>query len=62
MWKKQRCIRTFVALESEKCGCRQKNALSGMGCKGEVDQTSKAGRLKWLNKNLHASAVHYQRS
>ena len=33
---------SFV-LKPENCVCQQWNAMNGMGCKGEVDQTRKAG-------------------
>ena len=32
-------------LESEKCGCQQRNAMNGMGCTGEAGQTSKVGAV-----------------
>ena len=35
---------SFV-LESENRGCQQRNAVKGMGRKGEKDQTSKAGQF-----------------
>ena len=36
-------------LESEKCGCQQRNAMNGMGCIGEAGQTSKAGQFLRLH-------------
>ena len=35
---------SFV-LESEKCGCQQRNTVNQMGCIGEAGQTSKAGQF-----------------
>ena len=32
-------------LESEKCGCQQRNAMNGMGCICEADQTCKVGQF-----------------
>ena len=36
-------LNLFFVLKPENCVCQQWNARNGMGCKGEVDQTSKAG-------------------
>ena len=36
---------------SEKCACQQKNAVNGMGCTGEADQTYKAGQFLRLRQS-----------
>ena len=47
-----RCPWNFFSFEeSEKRGCQQRNAVNGMGCTGEADQTSKAEQFLRLRHN-----------
>ena len=39
------------ALESEKCGWQQRNAMNGLGCTGEADETSKARQFFRLDQS-----------
>ena len=56
--KKCVALGTFsFVLKSKTCGCQPRNAMKGMGCTGEADQTSKAGQFLRLHhstrKRLH---------
>ena len=51
-WETLIALGTFsFVLESEKCGCQQRNAINGMGCTSEADQTSKVGQFLRLHHN-----------
>ena len=54
-WGKMRWLLIFVVcfcffvFESKKCGSQQRDAMNWIGCKGDVDQTSKAGQFLRLH-------------